>query len=200
MTEILAGNRLAEHFREKVQRAFINQNIEASEMCEYYLVNLLQEFYNADRLFAREGEQSVEQPLALMLFEAMKGDLATKTRCLKRLGDTALYLSGFFAENMKKRLVGLDYYLSMGGSAYGSLATMFTAEQTFSSLYGELSGKFRNFVSVLTEVSPWEHIHNDTDLLKVYERWLTSGDKRLEQVLRAQGICLEIAPHSGKAS
>lgn len=200
MSQIFAGSRLTEHFREKVQQAFVHQNIAASEMCEYYLVNLLHEFYNADRLFAREGEQSVEQPLALMLFEAMKGDLATKTRCLKRLGDTALYLSGFFAENMKRRLVGLDYYLSMGCSAYGSLAAMLTAERTFANLYGELAEKFRPLVNVLAEVSPWEHIHNDTDLLKVYERWLTSGDKRLEQVLRAQGICLDLPAHSGKAS
>lgn len=191
MTHILAGNRLAEHFREKVQLAFIHQHISASEMCEFYLVNLLQEFYNADRLFVREGEHCTERPLAFMLLEAMKGNLATKTRCLKQLGDTALYLSGFFAENMKKRLVGLDYYLSMGGSAYGSLANILTGEKTFAALYDELSLKFTSLVSVLAEVSPWEHIHSNLDLLKVYERWLDSGDKRLEQVLRDNGICLD---------
>jgi hypothetical protein len=189
--QIVAGAKLTEHFREKVQTAIAEQGLKASEMTEYYLVNLLKEFHKSEKLFHQEGAENIEKPLALLLFEAMKGDIATKTRCLKKLGDTALYLSSFFAENLEKRLVGKRYYASMGGAAYASLACMLENEKAFGELYFELAHKFQQFVHVLAEVSPCEHVHNNADLLRIYERWLRSGDNRLAQVLQRQGFSLE---------
>jgi len=189
---IIAGCKLNEYLREKVQRSIIRHKLNTSEYTEYYLVNLLQDFRRSEKLFAENNGEFAEKPLALLLFEAMRGNAGKKMHYLKKVGDTALYLSGFFSENLKKRLVGKNYYARMGGSAYGSLGEIFRNEGTFGLIYCELAQNFGQFVKVLADVSPWQHIHNNTDLLKLYERWLKTGDERVAKVLQREGI--SVAP------
>lgn len=179
-TTIIQGAELTEYFRGKVQAALVNQSLTISELTEFYLVNLLQEF--------RRAKEFLEQPMALLLLEAMNGDTATRTRCLKQLGDSALYLSGYFADSLRNKLVDQNYYISMGGSAYGSLAAMFAPEKTFSEIFGELAEKFSPLVTILAEVAPWNQGSDDINLLKMYERWLATGDERLRELLVRKGI------------
>ena len=82
-----------------------------------------------------------------------------RARALKEIGDTTLYMSGFFEGSLTGRrgLVDPDYFISMGGSAYGQLAalpttTRSTAAQFFRAAYGELSQRFADFVAVLKTV------------------------------------------------
>lgn len=189
---IIEGTELKEFFRDRVQRAIASQAIQASELSEFYLVNLLEEFRRAEKLFTEQGTERSEKTLALLLLEAMEGDTATRTRCLKELGDTALYVAGFFADNInRRRLVDQGYYVSMGGSAYGSLAAILSREKTFAELFGELSEKFSAFVDVIAAVSPWSEATTDANLIRLYEKWLSTGDERIEELLRRQGIRLD---------
>ncbi|MBI4126163.1 MAG: hypothetical protein HY465_01585 [Deltaproteobacteria bacterium] len=179
-TTIIQGAELTEYFRGKVQAALANQSLIISELTEFYLVNLLQEF--------RRAKEFLEQPMALLLLEAMNGDTATRTRCLKQLGDSALYLSGYFSDSLRNKLVDQNYYIAMGGSAYGSLAAMFAPEKTFAEIFGELAEKFSPLVTILAEVAPWNQGSDDVNLLKMYERWLATGDERLRELLERKGI------------
>ncbi|PIR25301.1 MAG: hypothetical protein COX62_00615 [Deltaproteobacteria bacterium CG_4_10_14_0_2_um_filter_43_8] len=189
MSKIIPGNQFPEVLREQVRLAFVEQDCTASECTEYYLVNLLQQFHTAEKFFEPNNDSHFsEKPLAISLLEAMSGDLATKTRSLKRIGDTALYITGFFSDSIKRQLVDEDYYISMGGSAYGSLAALFAQEKTFSHLYTELAENFSQFVHVLSAIAPWHHAHNNRDLIKLYERWLKTGDEKLARALQEQGL------------
>lgn len=179
---------LTEFFRERVSQAIARQQVAASAFIEFYLVNLLQEFRKSEKLFEQRGSQMFEKPLALLLAEAVQGNLQTKIRCLKRLGDISLYTAGFFAERIKRKLVDLDYYIRMGGGAYSNLSSILSHQKTFAELYAELSQLFPNLVEVLTEVSLKTHWKTNADLLKLYERWLETGNEQLEKMLQEQGI------------
>ena len=92
---------------------------------------------------------------------------------------------------LNRRVVDVDYYVSMGGSAYGYLSDAMRrpyARPALCDVFGELSNKFVEFVDVLCEVSERSTLSRDTDLLRVYEMWLRTGSKRAARLLRAAGI------------
>src|SRR5688500_13402457 len=140
---------VSEFFHEAVTSALRSRSVSAAEATEFYLVNLLTEFTKTTRVD--------EEPLALKLAEISGATPDVRARGLKEIGDTSLYVSGFFADSLTRRLVDVDYYIAMGGSAYGQLAqlvgaTRGSATELFRAVYDELSAKFAAFVDVLNEV------------------------------------------------
>ena len=89
--------------------------------------------------------------LANIKADAASADLHTKIRCLKKLGDLSLYTAGFFGESINRKIIDIDYYIGMGGSAYMSLSAILQNQKTFAELYLELAELFPNLVDVLAE-------------------------------------------------
>jgi hypothetical protein len=178
---------MKEFFRARVHDSLDHAGLDTSDMVEFYLVNLLDEYREAAKLFSVEGDGPIMKPLAILLKDAMEGDDVTRRKYLKKLGDTALYISGFFADYIHRSLVNMEYYISMGGSAYGSLSTL-AKKQTLQELYYELALHFGNLVNVLAEISPWSQHLDNKRLVQIYALWLESGDERLEEILKREGI------------
>ena len=53
---------------------------------------------------------------------AQNSEPIVRFELLKKLGDRSLYISGFFADSLQRKVVDVDYYAEMGGVAYGALA------------------------------------------------------------------------------
>jgi hypothetical protein len=79
----------------------------------------------------------------------------------------------------------VDYYIALGERAYGSLAR---TDDTLSDVFDELAEKFAGFVDVLGEVSERSALASNTDLLRLYERWLKTRSRRSGDLLARQGI------------
>lgn len=185
---IIHGSRLQEVIKEQVEEALIQQEVSTSELAEFYLVNLIHDYHSTSQIVRREGEDALERPLALLLVEAVSGDTPTRVRLFKRIGDHALVIAGFFAESIRKTLVDASYYAAMGGAAYKNLAVTLCAHKTFSDLYTELSDKFSEFADALSIVAPWNRPESDIGLIRIYERWLATGDDKLRVILNEKGI------------
>lgn len=180
---------LTEYFREMVDRTTASLAVQLAETSQYYLVNLLNGFHRTEKFFAKDADHYDETPLAILLERAVHGDSpSTRIRNLQRLGDTALFVAGYFPQRTRRRLVNADYYIGMGGGAYLSLASMFNTGETFSEIYGELGEKFANCVNIIAEVKRAARGQCNEDLLAMYERWLDSGDTALERILNREGI------------
>lgn len=190
---------MSEFFRSRIKNAMDGMGVEASEMAEFYLVNLLGEYHESSKLFSLEGDGPVMKPLALLLKQAQEGDCRQQREYLKRLGDTALYVAGFFTDYIHRSLVSLDYYISMGGGAYGTLSTLARQKQ-FQELFYELAIKFAVFVDVLADVAPWSKHIDNRYLVRIYARWLESRDERLKEILEREGISIELDKGKGKGS
>ena len=172
-----------EYFKDLIDSALVRQHLRASELTAYYLVNLLCGFVRSDRSvpFADNGE-----PLALRLGRALEsGGLEQRAR-LRSLGDFSLFMSGFFSDSFRRRLVDVDYYVSMGAYAYGSLSRR--DEEAFGEVFAELAGKFVGFMDVLADVSERTGFASNADVLRLYEKWLRSGSARDGQRLVDRGI------------
>jgi hypothetical protein len=114
-----------------------------------------------------------------------------RVRLLRRLGDMALCISGFFADSLNRKVVDQDYYIQMGGAAYGTLAATFDKKgngaDVFVELYDELARKFSSLVEVLNEVS--EGVSGrDQSMLRIYDRWLKTGSDRMHRMLIERGV------------
>jgi hypothetical protein len=166
-----------EYFKELVGAAIARQNIGAGELTTFYVVRLLAKFL----------KQPVDDsPLALQLARALQTAGAEQRASLRQIGDVSLFVSGFFSDSLRRKLVDVDYYVNIGGSAYGALSRQ--ADDTFSPVFAELADKFVAFVDVLSEVSERSSCGSNTDLLRLYERWLRTGSPRSGQLLVERGV------------
>jgi hypothetical protein len=161
--------------------------LRAGEHTVHYVVNLLALYARSDRLYEHTSDGLDIKPLALMLNDAREAaSLAGRRAALRRLGDVALFIGGFFAHSLSRKLVDVDYYIAMGGTAYGALSDTLRAE-LLGAVYAELAGKFGGFVDVLAEVGA-ARPNSDSDILRLYEIWLRTGSTRARGRLIALGV------------
>src|ERR1700693_2328118 len=174
---VLSSESIKDFFRDVLQRAIANQRASVQPFTELYLVNLLHGFLASEALYVQADDGSWQQkPLAFLLKEALEEAGPARLRLLRRLGDTSLFISGFFPDSLARRssLVDVDYYIAMGGRAYDAVARHAMER----SLWEELAEKFRLLVDLLNEVSERTLASNDAGLVRLYERWLKSGRDR----------------------
>ena len=179
-----------EYFRSLVESALQRQRVDVQALTSFYVVNLLAGFVRLDR--RRAGFQ--DEPLGMRLAQALQLPSSAQREDLRRVGDTSLFISGFFSDSLKAGLVDADYYKQLGERAYGSLAGR--QDDTFSEVFDELAAKFTAVVDVLNEVSERTAMTSNTDVLRLYERWLRTGSRRSGSLLAARGIL----PHPAQGS
>ncbi len=191
MTEkIIVGKSAREWFREAVGETLAHRKLRVQEVTEFYLVDLLASFLQREKLYVEGQDGSVRaQPLAMILLEALQKDRAERTRELRRLGDTALYVSGFFGDSLARSVAGVEYYISMGERAYGALA-----EGGRDDLFGELAERFGDFVDVFAEIAELSNLRSNRGLLRLYERFLATRSTRVAEILRERGVALFSGP------
>ena len=180
---------LEDYFLQEIRSAFQNQRVEAHPHTEFYLVRLLSDFCRRDNLYTSPEQE--ETPLAILYLESLQSGGLEGLRLMKQIADFALYISGFFQDSLQGQKIDLDYYIAMGGSAYHRLHAR--AHETshgaaFAETFWELSNRFTHFVDVLAEISENSNILKDSDLLRLYEKWLSTGSERLKKKLEEFGI------------
>ena len=191
MSELVATQSLKEFFKALLLQITAQQHVELADVTEFYLVNLLAEFAASEKLFTRseDGRKEVE-PLAILYYRALQQQREEKIRTLRRLGDVSLYRAGFFSSSLRQTITGPDYYIQMGGRAYGQLANL-ARPGAFANAYQELCDKFGALVEVLEEIAARGMVTAGPDsVLKVYESWVRTGSDRLERVLVDAGMVL----------
>ena len=188
---VLSPQSVREFFRDLLQRALENQRARVQPFTELYVVNLLHEFLLSEALYVRADDGTWQQkPLAFLLKEALEEAGPTRVHLLKRLGDTSLFVSGFFPDSLARRssLVDVDYYIAMGGRAYDAVGVLGGHRD----LWSELSSRFRLLVDLLNEVSERTQLSTNAGIVRLYERWKKTGSERLASLLAGQGVTLSL--------
>jgi hypothetical protein len=173
-----------EFFHEVVTDALLAVDLDASGPAGWYLVSLLGEFTTA---------RLTDEPLGVKLAAASDSP-AERMRTLKEVGDTSLYVAGFFAESLTRSLVDVDYYVGLGQSAYARLARSLGARKSIGEVYEELAAKFPQFVDVLVQIRKRVTIAElsaTSDLGRLYETWLRTRDEWVENKLRQAGLIVD---------
>ena len=169
-----------EHFKEKLSVASRELNFHLSPDVEFYLVTLLCKFVNPTEAL------TLDRPLALQLKDAHESNNEARQKHLKHLGDTALYLAGYFQDFFNKKTYDISYYISMGSNAYLKLSC--EKNGTIERLYKELSDGFVRLVEVVAAISDEASTDKDVNILATYDRWTRTGSDRLRKLLEREGI------------
>ena len=181
---LLQEQKPAEYFKNLVEAALSRQHLHAPELTSYYLVDLLCRFMRPDARIPFSEDSG--EPLALRLGRALdSGGLEQRAR-LRNLGDFSLFMSGFFPDSFRRRVVDVDYYVSMGEYAYGSLSRR--EADAFGQVFSELARRFVPYMDVLSDVSEQSGMRSSTDVLRLYEKWLRTGSPRDGQRLIDRGV------------
>ena len=170
-----------EFFHEVVSEALSAIDLDASERAGWYLVGVLGEFTTA---------RLTDEPLGIKLANVSVSP-QERVRTLKEVGDTSLYVAGFFAESLTRSLVDVDYYVGLGQSAYAQLARSLGAKKSLGEVYEELAAKFPRFVDVLVAVRKRltiAELNATSDIGRLYDIWLRTRDEWVEKKLREAGV------------
>ncbi|MFP5518403.1 MAG: hypothetical protein ACLGGX_00745 [Bdellovibrionia bacterium] len=178
-----------EYFKELVSVGLEQRKIKAPLAVQEYLVDLLHHYLDAKNLFSSDSEQaSHPQTLAEMYLLAQQSPRNEKRlELLRRLGDKALYVSGYFGDSLQRKVVDIDYYIQMGGTAYGQLYTICKSEE-LGQVYWTLAHNFVDYVDVLTVVSHKSMLRSDKDLLRLYESYVKTGSELAKERLLELGL------------
>ena len=189
---VMQVSNLQEYFRTSIDDVAARQQVEIDPHAAHYVVNLLTLFSRSDELYEDDGECYGIRPLALMLADAADApSCEQRNYLLQRIGDIALFVAGFFADGLPSKAVDIDYYIHMGGNAYGSLSDEVRGTlrgNAIAGVYHELAIKFHLLVDVLNEVRGGPCDGSDLDLIRTYEIWRKTGSRRAEAMLRQQGV------------
>ena len=178
---LLRSESPTEFFRELVEDAMENQRVSARELTSFYVVNLLAGFVHGDT------QTDSDEPLGPRLARALQTAGVAQRDGLRKVGDQSLFFSGFFSDSFNRGLIDIDYYIQLGERAYRSLARR-QADHALGDVFDELSDKFTTFVDVLGEVSERTSLSSNSDVLRLYEKWLRTRSRRSGDLLAARGI------------
>lgn len=149
---------------------------------------MLKSFLKTDSLYTKNENGKYESKMLAELFlSSQVEDKILKTSKLKQLGETTLYVSGFFASSFKKKLVNQSYYIQVGEMVYSSLSSL-TEDNKTQGIYRHFSNRFTDYVDILTEISHRVNIQKSGDILEIFDRYVDTGSKWAEKVLLDQGV------------
>ncbi|MDH3440713.1 MAG: hypothetical protein OEM63_08185 [Gammaproteobacteria bacterium] len=187
--KVMCVRNLQDYFRTSIDDVVSRQQVDIDPHAAHYVVNMLTLFSRSDELYEDDGEVYGLRPLALMLADAADAESnEQRNHLLQRIGDVALFISGFFSDGLASKAVDIDYYIHMGCNAYSSLSEEVRGTvrgRAVADVFRELAIKFQLVVDVLNEISDGP---SDRDLLRAYEVWRRTGSKRAEQLLRKNGV------------
>lgn len=189
---VMPVHNLQDYFRTSIDGVISRQGVDVDPHAAHYVVNLLTLFSRSEEFFEDDGDSVGLRPLALMLADAADARTSTqRNHSLQRIGDVALFVAGFFSEGLARKAVDIDYYIHMGGNAYGSLSEEVRGTfrgNAFADIYRELAVKFQVLVDVLHEVRDGARQESDVNLLRTYEIWLKTGSQRARKLLCEHGV------------
>ncbi len=182
---------LFELFRDLLKSAMGRQKLSPPESVEFYLVNLLHSSLQTQNVYTHPSTEGfTEEPLAFIYGRACEADYRERYQLFKKLGDFSLFIAGFFPESFARQLIGSNYYIQMGATAYSNLSQMTSSTNAFHEIFSNLANRFVNYVDVLSEISEKSNMkkENDSNILRLYEYWLNTGSTRAAGQLHEEGI------------
>lgn len=172
------------YFSELVQDALEKRRMETQPLMFSYLVDLLETHLTTSSLH-QQGT------LAELYMKSFHVERHMRIDMLKKLGDSSLYISGFFGDSLRRKIIDIDYYADMGGMAYSSLASS-VEDDIQAKVFKDFAERFLGYVDVLTYISQTAMIQSNQDLLRLYERYVATGSALAKDQLVEKGLLTNI--------
>lgn len=142
-------------FREALESAVLRTGLKVTEESKVYIVHLLNEFCRSEKAFAGVNYQE-NIVLIDMLQRAYEAEEHEALTIFRHLGDSSLYLLGYFGKTHHFKLVSKAYYEGIGSESYARASALSRAKTAkTAAIFMELSEQFGEFVELVTKISTY---------------------------------------------
>jgi hypothetical protein len=173
-------------FRDQVTEALRSLDVRTEEATEHYLVNLLAGYAVSARI------QEMCTPFVELLAKAVAVSGPERVNRMRSLGDSALFVSGFFSDSCDRRGITQPYVIAIGARAYGEVGRVRPSIASdggpANEVFVELADRFEAFSRVLDEVREQTAMCTDGELVRLYERWCATRSPKLFRRLHRRGV------------
>ena len=178
-----------EYFHSVVHEACEHRKFKTFALAKGYLADLLQFYVPAANLYDEvdSSGKRTRETLAETFLKAQNAEPAVRNELMKKLADRSLYIAGFFGDSLQRKLIDVDYYIDMGGMAYGALASS-VREDTTSKLYADYAHRFFDYVEVLSHISSKSALQNEENLMRLFEIYAKTGSEVARDKLMERGL------------
>lgn len=119
----------------------------------YYSSLIMDQFGESQKYFETQEGRVREKILGTKLLEASSQPRPVQKRMLRDIGDTALFMCGYFSDSVNKKLIDLSYYHELGRIAYRRLNSHIPELYDYPEFYDLLSEKFQHLTEMIYLVS-----------------------------------------------
>lgn len=180
---------LESFFEGLLRQALETEQVELQADAFTYLLHLVGDFSDPTALHRADRSDEPGTPALVWLYqEAREAPPTRRFEAYRHLGDVALMVAGFFGPHIERArsLVGVQYYVDMGRTAYQT-AAHHASSSGFLPLLGQLSNNFDRLVEVLTRVAEQTTLPVAHDVAALYARVLRNpASERLLNELKGQ--------------
>lgn len=181
-------------FKNLLKKAFQECEIKAHSVVENYLCELLEGYIETESFFDQVDQNGNKrrETLAEMYFRAYSTDSSfhQKKSLLKKLGDTSLYVTGFFLDSLNQKTVDVNYYVNMGRASYKQLAE-YTVENDYSLVFLDFAKRFSKFIEALNYISQKLFLEvNEKNLVHLYHLLSKKNSLFVQKQLIKKGFVL----------
>ena len=154
------------------------QPTKVSPLLKEYLVKLLVNHIPTES-WLHSSKDSKFPTLTFMYKEAIEAPPALRNLKYQKLGDTSLFVAGFYPQALNRRLVDVDFFVNMGTLAYRQVSS--------EGVFKELSENFTQACDALGTVSDFEP-RSEQDVLRLMELYALMPSERLKIKLKSLGV------------
>jgi len=190
--EIATAKSLKDFFHSAVKKTVDAHQIQGEDDTVWYLTQLLCNYTRTGQFLDYRSDGATLTPLADYYRQAVEAPSHYETRQhLQRLGDVAIFISSLFSGALNKKPINVGYYISMGESAYATLAdtqARDSRDRALQDIFKDLATRFEEYVIALSDIP--SSGSESVDLLQQFTEWERTGHPMLAQRLRSAGFVL----------
>ncbi|ASJ71041.1 hypothetical protein IMCC3135_04640 [Granulosicoccus antarcticus IMCC3135] len=184
---------LQDFFRERIVQATGKLRLDGNDETVWYLTQLLCNYSKTNQFLDNNGTGATLTPLAEYYRMALESASRHERRLLlQRLGDVAIVVAGLFSGALNRKPIGVSYYISMGESAYATLAdeaSQSSRDRALQGIFETLATDFSDYVEVLSAIP--SQVSHEKDLLELVDEWENTQHPTLARELRRQGVFID---------
>ncbi len=196
-TAVVPVTDLKGYFLDSLRQAADREQLQTDGAVIVYLGDMLVAYSRSEHLYDHTENGLIRRPLVDLYRMALETDSRHERQLfLQKMGDVALFVAGILPESLERSLVDVDYYISMGSTAYGALGELGERDRhrrAQAGIFHALADNFDRFVDLLNRIV--EHAPNGLgqDIIRLYDTWSRTGSRRLHRRLVRLGITPQTA-------
>ena len=133
----------------------------------YYSSLVMDKFGESKQYFDFAEGRPKDKILGVKLLETQQKPRTQQKRELKDIGDTALFLCGYFSESLNSKLVDTRYYQELGQIAYDRLNHLVPEAFEVPSFFKMMSRGFGPLTTMMSIVASQFQRQNESDVLLI---------------------------------